>query len=74
MSKFHSFLGGASLGSGSSFVRWRKNPVLLQIGVSNGQKDGGGFFKKNIYLFIWWCQVLAAACSIFALYCGVRDL
>ena len=64
---------GVSLGSGFSFVRWRKNPVLLQTGVSNGQKDGGGFFKKND-LFIWWCQVLAAACSIFALYCGVQDL
>ena len=43
---------GVSLGSGFSFVRWRKNPVLLQTGVSKGQKDGGGFLKKKIiYLF-----------------------
>ena len=62
MSKFHSFLGDASLGSGSSFVRWRKNPILLQIGVSNGQKDGGGFLK-NIYLFIY-LVVPGLSCSM----------
>ena len=29
------------------------------------------FFKKIIYLFIWLCQVLAAACRIFIV---MRDL
>ena len=41
---------GASLGSGSSFVRWRKNPVLLQIVISNCLKDGGGFLKKILFI------------------------
>ena len=64
---------GASLGSGSSFVRWRKNPVLLQIGISNCLKDGGGFLKKNLFISLA-VPGLVAACRTFALYCGMRDL
>ena len=54
---------GASLGSGSSFVRWRKNPVLLQIGVSTCLKDGGGFLKK---MFI--------SLAVPGLSCSMQDL
>ena len=40
--------------------------------LDNGRK-GRVFFKKNIYLFIWLCQVLAAAYGIFDLHWGMPN-
>ena len=47
---------------------WKGTPsdTTQRCGLANG-----GFFIIIIYLFIWWCWVLVAACRIFLASCGI---
>ena len=47
-------------------------PILTKAGRIHIGLGFSFFFKKNIYLFIWLCQVIVAECGIFSR--GMWDL
>ena len=40
--------------------------------MCQAEKEVSNYFFLNVYLFIWLCQVLVAACRTFS--CGMRTL